>query len=127
MSTFDEFCTIEFNLARMISVEDEETDQEQDIASGSCFLQPVQDKKQLLNEADWGKEYWMFCRKDLSVLAQYRSVIGKTTNPVENDILTINGVRYGVNGVSQYTDPFEGVDEHLKIVITRMTSSNFAE
>jgi hypothetical protein len=125
MSTIDEFMKTQFDLSRMIAVEGAETDAEQVIASGLGFLQPVQDKSQLLNEADWGKEHWLFIKKNLSVLAAFRSVIGNTTNPVENDTVTIDSVKYGVNGVSEYSDPFEGTDAHLKIVVTRRTSSNY--
>ena len=125
MSTVEDFYKTAFELDRMAPVTGEETDQEQTIASGMCFLQPVQDKKQLLNESDWGKECWLFCKKDLSVVASFRVTIGRTTNPVENDVITIDGVRYGVNGVSEFSDPFEDTDAHLKIVVTRRTSSNF--
>ena len=125
MSEIEEFYTTSFDLSRIASVVNTETDAMQVIASGIGCLQAVQDKTQLLNEADWGKEFWFFCKKDLSVVTALRATIGRTTNPVENDIMTINGANYGVVGVSEFADPFEATDAHLKIVITRRTSTNY--
>jgi len=125
MSTIDDFYNKTFTVRRIVPVSGQHFDTYQIIGMGLGNLQAVQDTSQLLNAENWGKEFWLFCEKELTVYSAYKSRFGNTTQIVPNDILIIDGYEYGVQGVSEFEDPFEDTDQHLKIVLERKTSQIF--
>jgi hypothetical protein len=102
MSTITSFYTTTFSSKRMVKSGSNRLDTSSTIqTSQACSLQPVQSRSQLFNVDNFGKEFVMRCDSSLDVKP--------------GDIVTIDSVQYGVQGVSLYTDMFEGNDSHLQV------------
>lgn len=80
-------------------------DTEASIGSGLCHIQMIQDRTQLSNQSDWGKEYIMYCSVDANIQA--------------GDSLIIDSWKYGVIGVGEVEDVFEASDMHKTLIISR--------
>jgi hypothetical protein len=76
------------------------------VSSGnSGVFRPVSKTTELFNKANWGKEYALYCPTSIDIKP--------------NDIITIDSVKYGVEGVSFYEDLSGSEENHQKIVITK--------
>jgi hypothetical protein len=118
----DDFYTKTYYLKRKIRVADTQIDELVTIAEGLCHIQMQDDRSQLQNQNDWGKEYMFYAKANVSIYNSLIDSLGYKTNPSPNDVITINDVDYGVTGVSYIEDPFEDKDQHLHMIITRKTS-----
>lgn len=69
------------------------------------LLRPVSDKLQLLNQADWGREYRFWCDAGVSIRP--------------GDKFTIGGVEYAVAGDPYYEDLEGAAESHMEIRLSR--------
>jgi len=105
MSIIESFYNNTFDIKRTSSVSGQRYTAMSIVSSGlRCALHPVQDKAQLFNESNFGKEFWLFCENGTDIKA--------------NDLVTISSIDYGVVGTSEYNDYF-GDDSHIKVVIVK--------
>jgi hypothetical protein len=105
MSSIESFYNSTFDVKRKALVSGTRISTAQTISSGnSGVFRPVSSKTQLFNEANWGKEYHLYCA-NIDVKA--------------GDNIEIDSTTYGVEGVSYYEDLEDSTDSHLMVVITK--------
>ena len=108
MSIISSFYNITFNVKRYASVSGTRTDTQAVVSSGnSGVIRPVTEKAKLFKEANFGKEYKLWC--------------DDTVNLKANDIILVEGVNYGVEAVTSFADLVGGFEDHLEVIVTKQS------
>jgi len=102
MSVIGTFYNETMDVKKQATVTGSETTGFTSVASGiSCVIMPVGEMDRLYERSNIGKEFEIYCTADTEIKTGY--------------IATIDSNDYGVIGISEYTDHFQGTDGYYLI------------
>ena len=106
MSVISSFYNTTFSVKRYASVSGTRTDAQAVVSSGnSGVIRPVTERIKLFKEANFGKEYKLWCDNTVNIKA--------------NDIILVGSTNYGVEAVTSFADLVGGFEDHLEVIVTK--------
>ena len=105
MSVLSSFFTTSYTNQRVTNTDSTSGSTLSTIATSNCVIEQITDRSKLTDEANWGKEYRMFC--------------SSTEDIEEGDIIDVGGTKYTVRSVNVYNDLVGGRETHTEAVLIK--------
>lgn len=106
MSIISSFYNTTFSVKRYASVSGTRTDTQATVSSGnSGVIRPITERTKVFKEANFGKEYKLWCDSSVNLKA--------------NDVITVDSTNYGVEAVTNFQDLVGSFEDHQEVIITK--------